>query len=266
MKQRIVTGVLGGGLFLAVLAVGGWPYALMVTVLATIGYVEFCRMKGIRWSRPQAWAGFATLWLILLTGLSEQAYLPIGGILEHPTNILAGMILFFLWMVASRNHFTIGELAYLFLGSLYIGYGFSYMIQARLITDGLAWSLLAVLVTFASDTGAYFIGKRLGNRKLWPSISPNKTVEGSLGGILASLLVSVAVALIFPQLGTVAFVVAVGLLIGVAGQFGDLIESAIKRSAGVKDSGALLPGHGGVLDRFDSLLLVFPVLHLAQLI
>jgi phosphatidate cytidylyltransferase len=201
-----------------------------------------------------------------MTGLSEQAYLPTGGILEHPTNIITGLILFFLWMVASRNHVTIGELAYLFIGSLYIGYGFSYMIQARLITDGLAWSLLAVLVTFASDTGAYFVGKKMGTRKLWPSISPNKTVEGSLGGVVAALLVSAVVALLFPRLGTAAFVMAVGLLISVAGQFGDLIESAIKRTAGVKDSGALLPGHGGVLDRFDSLLLVFPVLHVAQLI
>ncbi|PTM58971.1 phosphatidate cytidylyltransferase [Desmospora activa] len=266
MKQRIVTGVLGGGLFLGVLWSGGWMYTLMLSALATIGYVEFCRMKAISWNRPQAWVGFVTLWLILMTGPSDQGYLSSGGILEHPNNILIGLILFFLLMVASRNRLTIGELAYLLLGSLYIGYGFSYMIQARLITDGLAWSLLAVLVTFASDTGAYFVGRRLGNRKLWPSVSPNKTVEGSVGGMLASLLVSAIIAFIFPELGTFFAVVAIGLLISVAGQFGDLIESAIKRSAGVKDSGTLLPGHGGVLDRFDSLLVVFPILHLTQLI
>ncbi|WP_141201597.1 phosphatidate cytidylyltransferase [Paludifilum halophilum] len=266
MRQRIVTGVSGGSVFLVLLWVGHWWYAGFISALATISYIEFCSMKGIRFSRPQALIGLCLMWLLLLTGMADQQMIGPGWFLDSPDNILAGMILFLVFMVLSRNRLQVDEAAYLFLGSLYIGYGFSYMIQARMIVDGFIWSLLALVVTWVNDTGAYFTGKRWGKRKLWPSVSPNKTVEGSLGGIFLSVLVSGLFGLLYPELGVFSTVLFIGFLVSVVGQVGDLVESALKRTTGVKDSGSLLPGHGGILDRFDSLLLVFPVLYLIQLI
>ncbi|SMO53653.1 phosphatidate cytidylyltransferase [Melghirimyces algeriensis] len=265
MKQRMITGVLGGAVFLTLLWVGRWGYAGMVTIMATIGFLEFCRMKRVSFQSVQSWIGLMLVWSLLLAGLTEQGMLTIG-LLKETDSILTGLLLFLVLTVISRNRIHVDEIAYLFLGALYIGYGFSYMIQARLVQDGLAWSLLVVTVTFANDTAAYFLGKRWGKRKLWPSVSPNKTWEGSLGGVGFSLIVSFVHAILFPALGDMFVVLGIGFLVSVMGQFGDLIESAVKRSMGVKDSGTLLPGHGGVLDRFDSLLFVFPVLHLVQLI
>jgi phosphatidate cytidylyltransferase len=121
---------------------------------------------------------------------------------------------------------------------------------------GRAWVLLAIGVTFGNDTGAYFGGKAFGRHKLYPQVSPAKTVEGGLGGLVASLVIMFAVrATVAPWL-TVTDCLAVGLPAAVLGPIGDLVESLMKRAAGVKDSGHLIPGHGGMLDRIDALLFV----------
>lgn len=266
MKQRIITGVLGGAGLLFVLWIGGWWYAGPVILLATIGYAEYCRMKNVELYTPQAIVGFGLVWLLLLSGLAEGKVIPTMGIFSSPNNIIIGLVLFFLVIIWSRNRFQIDEMSYLFVGSLYIGYGFSYMIQTRFLEDGFIWTLFVLSVTFANDTGAYFTGKQLGKRKMWPGISPNKTVEGTLGGFFFSLLIGTVMGLAFPQLGSVWMALMISGLIAIVGPLGDLVESAIKRTNRVKDTGSLLPGHGGVLDRFDSLILVFPVLHLFQLI
>jgi phosphatidate cytidylyltransferase len=122
--------------------------------------------------------------------------------------------------------------------------------------DGRLWVTLALTVTFVCDTGAYFVGRTLGRHKLAPAVSPGKTVEGGVGGLVASLgYTFLARATFFPAL-TVRDCVLVGLAAGVLGPIGDLTESMLKRSAGVKDSGRLIPGHGGVLDRIDAVLFV----------
>lgn len=121
---------------------------------------------------------------------------------------------------------------------------------------GRAWVLLSIAVTFGNDTGAYFAGKGFGRHKLYPTVSPGKTVEGAIGGLVASLAVMLlARATVAPWL-TIVDCLAVALPGAVLGPIGDLVESLIKRAAGVKDSGKLIPGHGGVLDRIDALLFV----------
>jgi phosphatidate cytidylyltransferase len=122
---------------------------------------------------------------------------------------------------------------------------------------GLAWTLLVVLATWIGDTAAYLIGRAFGRRKLAPLLSPNKTIEGSLGGLAGAAVVGALVFVGF-GLGVWWLGAVVGAIVGVAGQIGDLFESFLKRQAGVKDSGALIPGHGGVLDRIDALLFAFP--------
>jgi len=121
---------------------------------------------------------------------------------------------------------------------------------------GLAWFLLALFVTWLSDTFAYLIGKTWGRRKLIPRVSPNKTVEGAIGGLAAAGITAVLCDVSFGMKIGIAPAMAIGLLLGVAGQIGDLAESMLKRMRGVKDSGTLIPGHGGMLDRIDALLFV----------
>jgi phosphatidate cytidylyltransferase len=126
----------------------------------------------------------------------------------------------------------------------------------RDVADGAFWVFVAVAVTFANDTGAYFAGRALGRHKLYPAISPAKTVEGWAGGLVASVgVVFLARATFFPAL-TVADCLLVAVPAAFLGPAGDLVESMLKRSGGVKDSGRLLPGHGGMLDRIDALLFV----------
>jgi phosphatidate cytidylyltransferase len=123
---------------------------------------------------------------------------------------------------------------------------------------GLAWTLVVILATWVGDTVALLLGRQIGRRKLAPVLSPNKTVEGAVAGLIGSALVG-SIVFAVTGLGAPLAGAAAGLLLGVAGQLGDLGESFLKRQAGVKDSGALIPGHGGVLDRIDALLFAFPV-------
>ncbi|SFG01880.1 phosphatidate cytidylyltransferase [Planifilum fulgidum] len=262
MKQRIITGGVGAAGFLFLLWLGGGWYAALVFLLATLGYAEFCRMGKIPWRSGWSVPGFLMVWSLLLSVMmyGETALSSYG--LDV---VLAGLVIFFLLMVISHNRTDIFRAAYLFCGALYIGFGFSFMIQMRWMADGLLWSLFVLGVIWAGDTGAYFVGRRFGKRKLCPEISPNKTVEGSAGGLILSLGAGLSIASAIPALSWSSSL-ALALLVAVAGQLGDLVESAIKRTTGVKDSGGLLPGHGGVLDRFDSLLFALLVIHLFRVV
>ncbi|MNJ70851.1 Phosphatidate cytidylyltransferase [compost metagenome] len=119
---------------------------------------------------------------------------------------------------------------------------------------------------WSSDAGAYFTGRRFGKNKLWPAISPNKTVEGAVGGIVLAVIAAVLFALFSGGLLSVGRALLLGASAAVVGQLGDLIQSAYKRVYGIKDSGKLLPGHGGILDRCDSWVVVFPFVHILMLL
>ena len=126
---------------------------------------------------------------------------------------------------------------------------------------GFFFIILIFACTFLNDTGAFAIGKWKGSTKLLPKVSPGKTVEGTVGGILVSIISALIVNIIFSSPLSLYWAMFFGLLIGITAVVGDLVESVIKRSANVKDSGGLLPGHGGFMDRFDSLIFVFPVIY-----
>ena len=139
------------------------------------------------------------------------------------------------------------------IGLIYIGFGFYSLHYIR--RESAFLLIFIVLIIWASDIGAYMVGRRFGKRKLAPALSPNKTIEGSLGGIILAMLVGAIYISILPSF---QYNLPVGMLVAgicaVSGQFGDLIESGMKREFKVKDSGRILPGHGGILDRFDSLI------------
>jgi phosphatidate cytidylyltransferase len=167
----------------------------------------------------------------------------------------------FAFTVFSKNKLTIDHVAQLVLGVLYVGYGFHYMLSTRLMDHGLFYSFLLFACIWLTDSGAYFVGSRLGKHLLWPVISPKKSIEGAIGGIVLSIVTAVIFAVCQPELLSYPRAVIIGLVIAVVGQLGDLIQSAYKRVKGIKDTGALLPGHGGVLDRVDSWLIVFPIVY-----
>jgi phosphatidate cytidylyltransferase len=147
-------------------------------------------------------------------------------------------------------------------GIVYIPLLLSFLILIRNEPDGMIWVFLILAVIFAGDTSAYYFGSYLGRHKLCPAVSPGKTIEGSIGGLAANLLIGSLVKLFFlPELPWAQSLILF-LVMGIAGQAGDLFESMLKRSSKVKDSGGLLPGHGGFLDRIDALLFASPVAYL----
>lgn len=261
MGQRIVTGVVAGAGFLALLLVGGGFYSALLALLALIGFHEYVRLNKQPAARLDVIAGYAAVLLLSLPTLP-----PGWGAPSVETVAWLLMLALLAGTVFSKNNIQLEHASLLFLGAFYIGLGFRYMSATRELEHGLFWSLLAFLCIWGSDAGAYFVGKAVGRRKLWPAISPNKTVEGAIGGLAVAVAVALVFAWIRPELLGAGRAATIGIAAAVFGTLGDLIQSAYKRLRGVKDSGTLLPGHGGVLDRTDSWIIVFPVLHLLSLL
>jgi phosphatidate cytidylyltransferase len=150
------------------------------------------------------------------------------------------------------------DVSVLIFGMLYIGYTLGHLLLIRALPDGIFLVFFVILVTWAGDTGAYYTGVSMGRTPLAPRISPNKTVEGLLGGCLLAVVIALIARAWFLPSFTIIDALVLGVMLTVAGLVGDLSESMFKRGAGVKDSGGLIPGHGGMLDRLDSLLLTAP--------
>lgn len=260
MKQRILTGVVAGAAFLALLVLGGYWFFGLVTVLAVVGYDEYVRMIGLKHHTGVRWTGLLGVLALVI---------PWSGATNIHTDALIWVLLFIMLSITvlAKNRITIDHIGLLFAGVLYMGFGFHYIIATRwLDQQGLFWTLLVLLCIWATDSGAYFAGNWFGKHPLWPAISPKKTVEGSIGGLLLSIAVAVAFSCYRPDLLELKQALILGLVIAVVGQMGDLIQSAYKRVKGIKDTGNILPGHGGVLDRVDSWLIVFPFVYLLSLI
>ncbi|MGE7766418.1 phosphatidate cytidylyltransferase [Peribacillus sp. NPDC096540] len=265
MKQRIITAVVAAAIFIPIVILGGIPFLLMVYLLASIGLYELMKMKNMRVFSFEAILSHILLWVLLLPN-ENIAFL--ANINYDKVQIfLMGVLLLLLYTVISKNRFTFDDAGFLVITILYLGMGFYYLFETRdSLGLGLIYILLALFTIWATDSGAYFIGKSLGKRKLWPEISPNKTVEGFFGGIFSALIVGVLF-YAFSSLDYTLFqLLLISLIIAIFGQLGDLVQSAYKRHYGVKDSGKLLPGHGGILDRLDSLIFILPILHLLHVL
>ncbi|WP_299976378.1 phosphatidate cytidylyltransferase [Desulfobacula sp.] len=179
--------------------------------------------------------------------------------------ILAMNLLALSIFVLSRfagNHAIFDIIAKQVLGIVYIPVSLSLLVFIKEFDGGTFWIIWLLIVVFANDTGAFYTGTFFGKRALAPNISPNKTIEGSLGGVAASMVIGfIFCRLFFNDLSLAFLTIPASFLLSIAGQIGDLFESAMKRSSNIKDSGRILPGHGGMLDRIDGLLLAIPVLY-----
>lgn len=188
----------------------------------------------------------------------------LGSVYLYKDTGLAGAIaiIFFLLLLCFiffYPRFSLVEMAMALLATSYVGL-FVYVYLLRTLPDGWIWVVFMVVGTWVSDTTAFFVGRYFGKHRLARVLSPGKTIEGAIGGIAGSILVAAAFLFIYPFLPRAPLLV-LGCLLGVAAQAGDLVESAFKRQAGVKDAGDIIPGHGGMLDRFDSMLFTAPLVY-----
>jgi phosphatidate cytidylyltransferase len=240
------------------LIVVGPPAALMALVLLAtfFGLWEYFRLA-LPHAQKKEWVVGTVLGLIL-------SFLMAQGDVKvlFPFFVLLLLLLSLLFMATSRTFtLTLSNLGITLFGILFIGFLLSHVSLVRNMANGRWWVLFLIVTVWAGDIFAYLVGSLFGTHKLYPKISPNKTYEGLAGAVLGSILVALAFSALFlPHLKKgVSVLLAIG--IGVLGQVGDFTESMLKRSAQVKDSGSLIPGHGGMLDRMDSFLFSAPFLY-----
>jgi len=248
LRTRVITAAISLIVVLAMLFWGIIPWSITVWLVTVVAVAEFSEIAGFRpWGVVSFWA-YAVATLVELWPDWHLIYV---------VQIIIGITL--LLPVLMKNTVTLAQSAMVLVGALYIGYGGASLDGLRSLYRGWAWLLLLLITIWMTDTVAYFVGNRVKGPKLWPTISPGKTVSGAVGGIIGGIVgATVFGYFAFPRFDLIAYIV-LGALISVFGQLGDLVESAYKRSAGVKDSGHLLPGHGGILDRIDSLLFAAPL-------
>ncbi|AXF55108.1 phosphatidate cytidylyltransferase [Salicibibacter kimchii] len=260
MKQRVVTALLGLVIFLAPLVTGGSVFIALVTAMAIVGFIEMLRMRRLTIFSLPAFIGLLLSLCLLIAG-PQTAFVSNETLL---TSVMIAVWLLLLVTVFSANRYDVEKVAFVLFSALYVGFGLHFFLAARL-EEGFTFVLFVLIAIWATDTGAYLFGRKFGKRPLWPKISPKKTVEGAMGGFLLAFATSFIFASFWPPFASLWATFFAVLVISVAGQCGDLVESAIKRYYNVKDSGKILPGHGGILDRFDSLIFVFPVLYVLMI-
>ncbi len=211
---------------------------------------------------PNSIEGVLAMLASLVLTLPLQNYLTF---LPTDGNYTAYAIVVFLLLgatVFNIGRYNYSDVVFPIASSFYVGIGFHSLVLARM--DGLNKVFFALCLVWATDIGAYMIGRQFGRRKLLPKVSPNKTVEGFVGGILSAVVVAIIFFIVDKSLlagYSFGMILLLVVIFSIFSQFGDLVESAIKRHFGVKDSGKIIPGHGGILDRFDSMIFVFPIMH-----
>lgn len=257
LSLRTITLLIAAPVIWACTYFGGMPFLLLVLGLALVSVNEFYAMMLKKGIFPAYWVGnFFTIFFICFAAYSlKQNWEPAHSAIftfAAMVSLLSGIFL-------KREKDTIVDVAVTQLGMIYTGWFFSYLLFIRNLTEHGGYLFFLILTIWANDIVAYLIGRKFGKHKMAPSISPNKTWEGALAG----LLTCIAAAEIFSGIALIngTHALTLGILIGILAQLSDLVESLIKREAGVKDSGAVLPGHGGVLDRMDSFVLTAPLLY-----
>lgn len=232
----------------AVSAGGLWLF-ILVEAAGVVGLLEFYRLSHRTGVYPAKVTGIAILSLFFLSQyLGQPKDFPL------PPLVIGGSILFLAYILSVRHSPAVVEtVTHTIGGALYLGL-LGLALSLRNLTYGLWWTLLTLGATFATDIGSFVTGKTIGRHHLVPRISPNKTWEGAIGGLSASLASTILIGIFSPLNLSLGQAIVLGLIIGILVEVGDLLESMLKRRAGVKDSGQIIPGHGGLLDRIDGLV------------
>lgn len=256
IKQRIITALVAlPVLILCVLYLSQGLFAGLLFVVSALALNEFYRMALPKQRRFEAMLAVAA-GVVCSVGLVYSVSAP--AVLMSIVLPILFIALLFLFRVQNLESVS-RDLAMAMLGIFYVPVLLSHAVLLRALPAGHAWIFLVLLVVMASDSMAYFVGMKFGKHRLYELVSPKKSIEGSIGGLVGGVAGAIICKVWFFQGLDVLDVLAIGLGVGVFSQLGDLVESLFKRSFDVKDSGSLIPGHGGLLDRLDSLLFAFPV-------
>jgi phosphatidate cytidylyltransferase len=228
-----------------------------VAIWGLLAVFEFYRLVAV--SEVRSLTAFGLLWTLLFILSPHFDY-----DFTVPLLLTSAIVLSLVWLVLySQKEGVFLGWVWAIAGILYVGWLLSFLVSLRL-DAGRNWVFFALFTTFGSDTIAFFVGRALGRHRLAPSISPNKTWEGAIGGVFGAIIVSLLFTLPTPLNLPLSYgqAILLGLLVSVFGQFGDLVESLLKRNMGVKESGSMVPGHGGFLDRTDSVVFAGVVVYL----
>lgn len=256
--KRWITGIIAVPILIVLIGFAPrWMFYTFIWLVSVDGLVEFYRMTSPELSRVMIWSiTGATGGLFFLLGMREF-YLALGFV---PFLLMLTMILFMFShrTIAAENT---GLMAKALLAPIYITLPLSLFLLIDRFPEGKFWIFFLLAVIFASDMGAFYFGRLFGSHKLCKRLSPGKTWEGAIGGLLSSVFVAALISRLFPLEQHMLSLLLLGAGMSAAGQLGDLCESMIKRNHAQKDSGRILPGHGGLLDRIDGLLFGIPVLY-----
>jgi phosphatidate cytidylyltransferase len=262
LKKRILTGVLGASALLVFIIFGGWPGIFLLTTIISLGMVsEFSNITFLISDRiEKKYVMLSIAWFVGLVNLLIPQC-------EYQLLMVSFVSLFVYFLVTAQRHkdteisHHFKELMYSIFALIYLVFSPLYLSRIYETTLGMQWCVLFLLIVWAGDSGAYFVGRRYGKTKLYALVSPKKTIEGALGGLSAGALVAFFYKLVLFKNMSWVSVLFLPIFVGIFAQIGDLCESFFKRAFDKKDSGWILPGHGGFLDRFDGVVFSLPVMY-----
>lgn len=251
-KTRLISGIVLMAITIALMVNGGFPLFWMITAISVIGLFELYRAVGMEKTLPAVVGYLSSIVIDILILDNYYEYLLMW--------LIASLMVLMACYVIAYPKYNSEQMTMLFFGLIYVTVMLSFVFKVRFVQNGILYVWLIFIGAWGSDTCAYCVGKLLGKHKLPSKLSPNKTIEGCLGGIIGAALIGFLFALAFFKNTDYWWQFAViGAISSVISQIGDLTASAIKRNHEIKDYGNLIPGHGGILDRFDSIIFIAPI-------
>lgn len=260
LRERVISTIIGIPVILYLVYEGKFLFLLFITVLAVLAQYELNRIfSAMGYQIPRLLPVSGSILFPLLAFFAPQGRE--GGYILVAVTVF--LLLHLMTLMFFFPRYRVGEIAASFLGGCYCGLLLSYLILIRKMDGhGFHYLLMVFILTWCCDIGAYISGRLRGRKALYPLVSPGKTLEGAIGGLFSCILAAVLYHFFYPHLFSYPLMILFGIVIGSAVEIGDLVESSLKRLGKIKDSGDLIPGHGGVLDRFDGLLFSAPVAYI----
>ena len=248
LRQRFITAFIGLPLIIAAIWFGTPWFTLLIAAVAIQGILEFYRTTSNSGTQPITYFGATCVLFIIISPHCPYT-------MTTPILITFVIVISLVWLLfRTHKEQAFSNWAWTIAGIFYIGWLFSYWIDLRILENGREWVFWSMFTIFASDTSAFFCGRTWGKHPLAPAISPGKTWAGAIGGITASIIISIALGTALSLPISYWQMALMGSIISIFAQLGDLVESLFKRNTGIKDAGKILPGHGGILDRADSII------------
>lgn len=266
MKVRIISAIVAIALLSVIVYLGNQAIGMAVFVIAVIGMREFYRALEKGGYKPVCAAGFAACLPLLYIAFSDMLPDAVGAVSLFSIlaiGVFVLLVLLFCLLIFSNGKYTVSDISVTLFGIIYVAFLFSFISITRNMENGYLYIWLIFIGAWATDIFAYFTGVSFGRTKILPKVSPHKSLEGSIGGVAGCIMVMLLFGLYFhTALDVPLYHFAIlGVLCGMISQVGDWAASAVKRATGIKDYGRIMPGHGGVLDRLDSVMFVAPVVY-----